>query len=345
MVVEPESFCWSSGRLVKKRDGQTWADELRGYSSLEYIVRDAGTGLSKGISLVQAERPRLRDGLDVFHTLYEGGKALRQTWSAASRALEAADAEQKRFDRLGREGKSRQGKGGPLKLAWAKAEQRMDQADRAEQAFGQIKQALALFTPEGKLNDRARAERIVRDQLPYLAGPQWNKTGRLLQRPQTFTFLDRLHEALGRLEIDRNDLEAALRFEGLRRCRWLWKDQTPQAAAARALVLVETVRLQKDTRWQEAVGQVRRVLRGCWRASSLVEGINSVARMHQSRHRKMTQGLLDLKRLYWNMRPFRTGRRRGKSPYALLGLELPADDWWELLKLPPDQLAQHLSAQ
>jgi hypothetical protein len=52
----------------------------------------------------------------------------------------------------------------------------------------------------------------------------------------------------------------------------------------------------------------------------------------------MTQGLLDLKRLYWNCRAFRTGYRRGKTPYALLGLRLPTDDWWELLQLPPEQL-------
>ena len=76
-----------------------------------------------------------------------------------------------------------------------------------------------------------------------------------------------------------------------------------------------------------------------------MESINSVARVHQSRHRRMTQGLLDLKRLYWTMRTFRTGRPCGKSPYALLGLKLPSDDWWQLLKLPPDQLAQHLSTQ
>jgi len=76
-----------------------------------------------------------------------------------------------------------------------------------------------------------------------------------------------------------------------------------------------------------------------------VESINSVARVHQSRHRRMTQGLLDLKRLYWTMRTFRTGRPCGKSPYALLGLKLPSDDWWQFLKLPLDQLAQHLSTQ
>jgi hypothetical protein len=297
------------------------------------------------VALVRADRPELKDGLDVFHTLYEGGKALRQTWAAASRALEAADQQQKWFDRLGRQGKSRQGKGPPLKRAWNTAEKRMDQADRAEQAFDRVKQALSLFTPEGQLNHRVRAEQVIREQLPHLTGPQWNKTRRLLQRPETFTFLDRLHEGLRRLQIDEQELDAALRFEGLRRCPWLWSQQCPQAAAARGVVLMGMVRLEKDPRWREVVSQVRRVLRGCWRASSLVEGINSVARMHQSRHRRMTQGLLDLKRLYWNMRAFRTGRRRGKSPYALLGLPLPTDDWWQLLKLSPDQLAQHLSTQ
>ena len=68
------------------------------------------------------------------------------------------------------------------------------------------------------------------------------------------------------------------------------------------------------------------------RASSAVEGINSVLRMQQGRHRKMTQGLLDLKRLYWNCRRLPTGRRKGRCPYELLGVSLPSTDFWTLLK-------------
>jgi hypothetical protein len=33
--------------------------------------------------------------------------------------------------------------------------------------------------------------------------------------------------------------------------------------------------------------------------------------------------LLDLKRLCWNLRRFRTGRRKDQASYSLLGLELP----------------------
>jgi hypothetical protein len=58
----------------------------------------------------------------------------------------------------------------------------------------------------------------------------------------------------------------------------------------------------------------------------------------------MTAGLLALKRLYRNCRPFRTGRRRKQTPYGLLGLPLPTTDWWELLRLTPEQLRQQLSA-
>jgi hypothetical protein len=39
--------------------------------------------------------------------------------------------------------------------------------------------------------------------------------------------------------------------------------------------------------------------------------------------------MLDLKRLYWNCRPFRSGPRKDVCPYRALGLELPTDDFWE----------------
>ena len=75
-----------------------------------------------------------------------------------------------------------------------------------------------------------------------------------------------------------------------------------------------------------------------------MECVNSVARMQQARHRKMTQGLLDLKRLYWNLRRFRIGPRKDQTPYGLLGLELPDLSFWEFLKLTPEELREKLSA-
>ena len=94
----------------------------------------------------------------------------------------------------------------------------------------------------------------------------------------------------------------------------------------------------------QALALVRGVLDGAWRSSSLVEGVNSVMRMHQRRQKRLTQGLLDLQRLYWNVHQFRAGKRKGSSPYARLGLALPPGGWWALLQLTPAQLDEQLSA-
>ena len=42
--------------------------------------------------------------------------------------------------------------------------------------------------------------------------------------------------------------------------------------------------------------------------------------------------MLDLKRLYWNCREFRGGKRKGKCPYEHLGLKLPGYEFWKLLQ-------------
>ncbi len=345
MVVEPESLCWVTGRMVKARDGVTWAAEFARLPALEVVVRDDGTGLGKGVKLERARRrsgglPGLDDTLDVFHTLREGGRALRKTWGAVGRALGRADVAPEGLDRLGRQGQSRQGHGTAANRLWRQAERLWDEAAAAETAWERVRSAFELFTPEGRLNDRAHAEAVVAAALPQLGGAAWAKTRRLLLRSESFTFLDQAHRRLADLGLDSDVLSALLDLEGLRR------QPRRLSAATRAWALARTVQLAKACPdWDAEARRVRAVLRGAWRASSLVECVNSVARMQQARHRRMTQGLLDLKRLYWNLRRFRTGRRKGQTPYGRLGLRLPDLSFWEFLKLTPDQLRQQLSAQ
>ena len=344
MVVEPESLCWLTGRQVAARDGATWAEEFARFSALKAVIRDGGSGLGKGVKLERARRrdarlPDLDDTLDVFHTFREGGRALRKTWGAATRALERADTAQKEFDRRRDQGQSRQGHGAPLNRLWHQAERLWDHAAAAETAWKQARSAFEFFTPEGRWNDRAQAGAVVAATLPHLRGAAWAKTRRLLLRRESFTFLDQARARLAALGMDADVLSALLDLEGLRR------QPERLSAATRAWALVRTVQLTKACPdWHEAARRVRAVLRGVWRASSLVECVNSVARMQQARHRKMTQGLLDLKRLYWNLRPFRTGRRKSQTPYGLLGLNVPDLSFWEFLKLTPEELREKLSA-
>jgi hypothetical protein len=190
------------------------------------------------------------------------------------------------------------------------------------------------------LNDRAQAEVVVAAGLPHLSSAAWAKTRRLLLRRESLTFLDQAQNRLAGLGLDVDILSALLDLEGLRRQPWRL------SAATHAWAVVRSVQLTKASpNWQDEAGRVRAVLRSVWRASSLVECVNSVARMQQARHRKMAQGLLDLKRLYWNLRPFRTGRRKGQTPYGLMGLKLPDLSFWEFLKLTQEELRERLSAQ
>ena len=265
---------------------------------------------------------------------------MRKTWGMAARALKRADAAQMGLDRLGRQGRSRQGHGTATRRLWDQAERAWDQAAAAETAWKRARSAFEFFTPEGRLNDRAQAEVIVAASLPDLSGQAWAKTRRLLLRRESFTFLDQVQGRLAGLGLDREVLSALLDLEGLAGQPWRL------SSATRAWALVRTVQLTKTCPdWREEARRVGAVLRGAWRASSLVECVNSVARMQQARHRRMTQGLLDLKRLYWNLRRFRVGRRKDQTPYNLLGLNLPELSFWEFLKLTPDELREQLSAQ
>ena len=318
MLVEPASLCWLAGQKAERRDGATWAGVLGRWPALRAVIRDDGTGLGKGVRLVnqqraKSRRPELEDGLDVFHLLREASRASRVTWAGASRAMLQAEAAQARVDR------------------------RRDQGLPCRGAFD-------LFRRDGLLNDRGQAMAVAAAALPQLPGPAWAKVRRLLVRPESYTFLDQAGRRLEALGLEPDVLKALLDLEGLRRQPWRREGEAAAAGAARGLALARTVQLEKGLpAWREEAAGVNRVLRGVWRASSLVECVNSVARMQQARHRKMTQGLLDLKRLYWNLRRFRTGPRKGQTPYGRLGLKLPQLSFWEFLKLTPEELREQLS--
>jgi hypothetical protein len=345
MVVEPESLCWMTGRMAGARDGVTWAREFARLPALKAVVRDDGTGLGKGIRLDNARRrsaglTEFDQTLDIFPTLREGGRASRRTWGPAARALDRVGAAQAAVDRRGRRGESLRGHVASLNRTWREAERAWDRAGAAEAAWRRARVALEFFTPEGRLNDRAQAEAVVAAALPNLGGAAWAKTRRLLMRRESFTFLDQVQGRLAGLGLDPDVLSALLDLEGLHR------QPVRRSAATRAWALARTVELNRSCPdWPERASRVRAVLHGVWRASSLVECVNSVARMQRARHRKMTQGLLDLKRLYWNLRRFRTGHRKGQTPYGLLGLKLPELSFGEFLKLTPDELREQLSVQ
>jgi hypothetical protein len=351
--VEPHSLAWLLGQRAPDRTGETWCRALLPWWRLGDAIVDGGSGLRRGLELVRQARQRatpllppvpLHSNLDNFHIQQEGQRALRREWQAAERlwvAAEAADREVAQADRQGRK------KSGPVKralLAWAKAERAFTVAEQRERAWRRARAALELFRPDGRRNDRAWAAAEIAAAVRELPGGRWARTCRMLRDARALTFLDRLEQELEQTEPRPEVRDAAvawwrLQAKGPRRVGPRW--QGPTAVVARAVQAQVGRQLAPD--WEASAARVGRVLEGTVRASSVVECMNSVVRMHQARHRTLTQPLLDWERLYWNCRDFADGKRRGHCPYQHLGLRLPTYDAWALLQMDPAELTQQVS--
>jgi hypothetical protein len=338
--VEPASMTWFLGQKAHDRSGATWAKALRDWTALSYVTADAGTGLQAGIAAVQQERqgpgePPLENGLDVFHTTHEARRVLRQSWSQVDRCWEQAEAATRRVEQAQRQGQDARGVAVAARHAWKKAEAAFQQYERSEAGWKMARGALSVFRPEGHLNDRAWAEHQIAWALPLLSGREWSKVRGFLQAKETLTFLDRLHRQLREAVLCDRLRAELVRLWWLRRQRPRANTPVVVVGAGHVAHLVQQLVCQRlAANWRESYAAVSRVLRLTVRASSAVECMNGVLRMHQSRHKTVTQGLLDLKRLYWNCRAFRGGKRRGRCPYEHLGLNLPSYRFWDLLWMP-----------
>jgi hypothetical protein len=335
--VEPHSLAVLLCRRGPDRKGDTWHEALAPFTGLQYAAADQGKGLQAGLQALARDRQQAgatppEVGLDVFHTQREAHKVLARSWRQVEARWDKAEA----ADRALARAKDRRGKAARAQAAWREVEWWWSFYERRAAAWDRAKAALATFRPDGQLNDRAWAESEIAAACRALPGPLWRKARGMLTDRRALTFLDRLHRRLATAE-PRPELRAALAR--------LWRlERGPRTGAGVGAAVVQRVvcaRLAPD--WDQAYARVQAVLGTVVRASSAVECVNSVLRMHQARHRGLGQEMLDLKRLYWNSRPFRCGKRRRKCPYQLLGVPLPSYDFWELLQSDPAQLEQELS--
>ena len=344
VAVEPQSMAWILGQRASDRSGPTWAAALEGWSALRAVVADGGTGLHAGLALVQQKRHATRQtpldvGLDLFHIQRDAQRLLRSLWSRAEGIWTEAEAADRCVLQDKQQGRDARKAAACARRAWERAIRAFHHAEGVDAAWQEITAALQVFHPDGQLNEPSVAETRIAHAMPRLTGADWSKVIRTLQDPRSRMFLERLHRQLQEAEPNPTRRAALVRLWWLRRQRSRGKLSSAGGSAAAVAPLVQLqVCAGLGADWAEAYRRVSRVLRSTVRASSAVECMNSVIRMHQARHRTLTQPLLDLKRLYWNCRAFDEGKRRGHCPYEHLGLRLPSYDLWELLQRFPDNL-------
>jgi hypothetical protein len=328
------------------RKAETWQRQLAPFKDLEFAISDAAKGIAAAVR--QTAELRLQSdpkastlvhGLDLFHTTQEAQRVLAQAWRAVESLWEKAEACDTQVEREKRQGLDARGSARTTHAAWSKAIAALEQVERLELAWGRCRAAFELFRPDGQLNDRNGAEAEIQAGLSELAGPEWRKVRNFLTDRRSLAFLDRMHQRLTAAEPQKQWREVLT---------WRWwrlHGGSPNPGLSHLAAMAHAVAVQRPLKQieREAYDRIAVILRDTVRASSAVECMNSVLRMQQSRHRQMTQPMLDLKRLYWNCHSFRSGPRRKTCPYQALGLELPTYDFWTLLQSDPAGLTQELS--
>jgi hypothetical protein len=328
------------------RSAASWHERLAPFTALEFAISDAAGGIASGLDQVVEQRrlagetTPLARGLDLFHTAREARSVLKKARQHAEAMWVKAEAADARVASSKRQGLDARGVSKVALAAWRRAVRMLEDTERQETAWQRARAALDLFDAQGRLNDRTRATAEIAAALTNLDGVEWKVVRNFLLDPRSTAFLDRMHEQLATAE-PRQQWRLAMAW------RWWGRHRRPNRPADSRLELIQLLawgRRLGDAE-QDSYTRVSAVLGGTVRASSAVECMNSVLRMQQSTHKRMTQAMLDLKRLYWNCRRLDCGKRKGVCPYKHLGLPLPSFNFWELLQADPGQLTQELSGQ
>ena len=325
------------------RSAPTWERQLAPFDRLEFVISDAAGGISKAVSqLARARRddpkaPALEHGLDVFHTTMEARRVLARHWRMAEAAWEKAEAAELELPARNDKGSTPGARPAPPTRPGAGRPHRSSRPSVSRRPGAGPMWRSTCSGPTASSTTAATARAEIAEAVKGLRGADWSKVRNFLNDPRSLSFLGRMHR---RLEL------AEPRAEWREAMAWRWWPLHRRASCSGpSMRLVRAVGRDRklDQEERASFDRVSAVFLDTFRASSAVECMNSVLRMQQSRHKVMTQPMLDLKRLHWNCHEFRGGPRKKACPYQALGLDLPTFDFWTLLQTDPGGLTQRLS--
>src|SRR5829696_3082333 len=200
--IEPASMTAVFCQNADDRKAETWEARLTPFPHVEFAVSDAAKGIAAAVARrAEARRddptaPALGHGLDVFHTAMEANRVLARRWRRAEDSWEEAEAADLEVAKSKRRGIDARGVARAARAAWGRAVASLEGAERLQGAWGRIHAALNLFGPDGRLNDRGRAEAEIAAGLKDLIGPDWAKVRHFVTDRRSLSFLDRMHRRL-----------------------------------------------------------------------------------------------------------------------------------------------------
>jgi hypothetical protein len=338
-LVDGRSFLVLSLSAQAHRDETTWGCvlldvEQQGVQLVD-LASDGARGIRAGAQAAGLAIP-LRP--DLFHLTREAHRVTRRLKKQAYRALESAErarrASQEQDVAIRR-------RGAPLKvkvaLPQAEAEERqaIERLDAWDWLLHEIRQAIEPVSAQGQITSSRQARQTVEVALELLQTLNHETVQNFAHQ-----FREKLDELLAPLEWLEQSLapwRAGLDPQTEAFIVWAWQHQKELDIPADQ-VLSENEATRVAAIWE--------TLSLFHRSSSLAESLHSWLRPYLQVHRGVPAWLLPLLQAVWNHHPFQRGKRQGKSPLALAGVEdvptlaelfdrlvgvgqpIPAPDWF-----------------
>jgi len=335
LVVEPRSLLLFGLHLAEGRGAEDWGPLLAAMTQMERCASDAARGLTKA-----ADERGFSRQFDMRHGLTKGRAWLARLTAKCEKKLDDEQEARRALDEL-------RGSGNHVRIAAAErrakrlgkaADEALRQWCRLDDLFGQVERAFDYTTPQGKLNTAERASGLVAEALRAMGeteeGRGLAKRLGLIERQPAFAFLAVLQMRLRACGSDQvgPDREARLARLVTETLAWRRHDKDPVSVLRAASTGSAADELE--------IGVVEAV-DDAVRSSSSVECVNSRVRLVQVARKRLSEGFIYLLAVYHNMRTFGRGsEREGKSAAELAGIELPTNDWVELLDLTAKAMAQ-----
>jgi len=352
LVVDPVSLTILLAQACDDRQAETWGVALlmaqaRG-AKLVGLVEDMATVYPKSQRVVALEQVAVQK--DPWHLQREGGRVRRHLEKAAYRAMATVLKLEKQLNKAWDETRFLQA----YLPAVAQEERLIAQHDHFAEWLAHLHDAFELVDHRsGEIRDPATATWLLTETLTALHQSEQPKVQAFVKtlrnhQAHLLTFLDWTAAAL--LDF-RTTLADCFPQPASQRCfertvarHWrlrqaLINGQRHCLPAAHHAQADFDALLHAAPACHPLAQHLLAILDGAGHTSSLVESINSLLKRfllsrQGFRNQQTLQAYLDLFVLWHNMRIFQRGKRSGRSPYQIAGIDPGSTDWLALLGFP-----------
>lgn len=350
LVIDPVSTTILLAQVTDDRKADTWAAALliaqeQGVT-IGGLVEDMARMYGKSQEEAELDVPVQKD---VWHIERDGFQVLRDLERAAFRATKQVVKLEKQLLKRWDEALFDE----KYVPAVMKEELRYDQHATFAEWLSHFVDALELVDwRSGEIRDRASNEWLLAETLMAMTTidhPRVQKWVKTLRRHQSqlltgldwlATSLQAYREQLAQVvsgDQQESFLQIVARYWRLQQAL-INGHRSFRQQAQEAKMAFESL-LLNDFQRQQMAEQLLDLLNAACRTSSMIEGVNKLLKQFLHNHQafrspETLQLYLNLFVLWHNMRVFERGKRQGKSPYQLAGIDPGTDDWLARLGYP-----------